>query len=180
MISNNDFVLDEFLKHDEELMRLENEIKNQAQKFGFSNDQFLKKDLPMLEKKFGQVDSYDDNDDSEIPPMPMHMPKEVKSKIIRYDVGSNGVGQKQNNLITYDEFNKNKKKSKGKTVIPPQDFAPLKRLVTDNDENVNSNIEFLKQEVATKTTTYKDMKQSRYVNLPNAGVESDLNITVSK
>ena len=161
--------LEDFLKHDEELIRLQNEIDSQASKFGFNNVAFHENKLPQLEKRYGPTDPITSfNHEDESIPTPSELPNVVTPKVIKYDVKGSVVKPKQGKITSFDDFAKSKWKVKNKTPIPPQDFAPLKRIDNDENENINWNIDFHKQDIATKTTTYKDLKQTRYDNLPSA------------
>jgi hypothetical protein len=130
--------LQDFLAHDEELQRLQSEIENQASKYGFNNVAFQEQRLPQLEKKYGPTDSINNfsNEDDYIPE-PSQFPSEIKPKVIRYDVKASGAKAKTNNMMSFDEFNKNKGRPTQKSINPPQDFAPLKRISGENAENTN-------------------------------------------
>ena len=136
-ILQNQSLVDMFA-NDEEYQRLQNEVNQLESKCGFQNVAFQERTLPQLQKKYGPTDSYSNlHNEDDTMPEPMQFPSEIKPKVIRYDVKSSVSKPKNSTLTTFDDFKKSKKRSTQKTVIPPHDFAPLKRISSDNAENLD-------------------------------------------
>ena len=135
-------------------------MKQQAQKFGFDNDEFLKKTLPELEKKFGPaynkfnneskiigntgsfssgseaINNSDLNDLLDIPPIPESFPSSLQPKVIKYDTKSISNKYNKSSGGLNDPSKKgNKSKGRNGNLIPVQDFAPLKRIQSESVEN---------------------------------------------
>jgi hypothetical protein len=179
----NNPVFESFLKYDEQIRKMEEQLQQKASQFGFENEEFIKNNLPMLEKKYGPVNNFDNDDPAnDLPPMPDPLPSHLQSKVIKYNTKAASTTNKQSEICSFDQFKKtSKKKTSTKASIPTQSFAPLKKAKSDKDHMFNeTNFEYQKQEVATKTATYKSLKESRYGALPPASMVDSTTLPVEK
>jgi hypothetical protein len=96
----NNPAFESFLKFDEQILQMEEKLKQQANQFGFENEDFLKNNVPQWEKKFGQMNSSQmttmkqnnenqDSDHEDMPPMPDTLPSHLKTKVVRHNAGQN-------------------------------------------------------------------------------------------
>ncbi|CAI2379654.1 unnamed protein product [Moneuplotes crassus] len=143
--SVNNPQFDDFLKFDDQLLKMQAQLEKQAQQFGFENDNFIKDQLPNLEKKYGPAILGDDDGEDEMPPTPDALPTQIKTK-----------------AMDNEHPNVSKSKTKGIKKINKTSAVKKKKEPKVNDDLFQTQ----KYEVATKATTYKDMKETRYNALP--------------